>query len=277
LFFSLRPVFHSLPSRDSITKHPFHIVSPSPWPLLCSFSATLILFGLAYSFSSSSFSFFFLGATSLFFCSTFWWSSIVRESTFLGCHTRLVQSGLRLGMFLFIISEVFFFFAFFWAYLHRSLSPSVEIGSLWPPMGISSLDPFTIPLLNTFLLLSSGATVTWSHSSLISGRPTISVHALFITIILGFSFGGLQSIEYFYCSFTISDSVFGSCFYLATGFHGAHVFFGSLFLVINLFRLLCLHFTPSRHLGFEFAIWYWHFVDVVWILLFIIVYCWGSV
>jgi len=174
-----------------------------------------------------------------------------------------VQSGLRLGMCLFIISEVSFFFAFFWAYMHRSLSPAVEIGSLWPPLGISSLDPFTIPLLNTFLLLSSGATVTWSHSSLVSASPFTSALALVLTIFLGFSFGFLQGIEYFYCSFTISDGVFGSCFFLATGFHGAHVLLGSLFLAICLFRLLYLHFTPSRHLGFEFAIWYWHFVDVV--------------
>jgi len=174
-----------------------------------------------------------------------------------------VQSGLRLGMCLFIISEVFFFFAFFWAYLHRSLSPAVEIGSLWPPLGINSLDPFSIPLLNTFLLLSSGATVTWSHSSLVCGHTSTSALALFFTIFMGLSFGILQSIEYFYCSFTISDGVFGSCFYLATGFHGAHVLLGSLFLAICLCRLLSLHFTPSRHLGFEFAIWYWHFVDVV--------------
>merc|ERR1739838_996056 len=113
------------------------------------------------------------------------------------------------------------------------------------------------------LLLSSGASVTWSHSCLVSGICSDSIIALLLTIFLGLSFSVLQCAEYFYCSFTISDSVFGSCFYLATGFHGAHVFFGSLFLVINLFRLLCLHFTPSRHLGFEFAIWYWHFVDVV--------------
>ena len=188
---------------------------------------------------------------------------MVRESTFLGFHTRRVQFGLRLGMVLFIFSEVFFFFSFFWAYLHRSLSPAVEIGSLWPPVGISCLDPFTIPLLNTFLLLSSGATITWSHSCLVSGLFSHCVFSLLITLFLGFSFRFLQCAEYFYCSFTISDSVFGSCFYLATGFHGAHVVLGSVFLAVCLLRLLFFHFTPTRHLGFVFAIWYWHFVDVV--------------
>ena len=259
-----------------MTKHPFHLVSSSPWPLLASFSSLFFVCGLVFSWSSRGPLLLLLALALLFVTLVCWWTSIISESTFGGCHTLRVQSGLRLGMLLFIISEIFFFLSFFWAYLHCSLSPAVEIGSTWPPSGLVSLSAFHLPLLSTIVLLSSGATITWSHSALQSGLLCSSTSSLSLTIFLGLFFTMLQGTEYFYCSFCISDGAYGSCFYLATGFHGLHVIFGTLFLLACLFRSLSCHFTPDRHLGFVFACWYWHFVDVIWILLFLIVYVWGS-
>jgi len=246
-----------------MTKHPFHLVSQSPWPLTASLSAFLFASGLVLSWHKISILVLFLGLLFIFGVSIFWWSSVIIESTLEGIHTRRVQAGLRLGMLLFIVSEVFFFLGFFWAYLHSSLSPNVEVGSLWPPTGITPLNYFHLPFLNTVVLLSSGATITWAHSSLKFGAIFSCYRALYVTVALGIFFSLLQGLEYHFCSFCISDGVYGSCFFLATGFHGIHVLFGTLFLLVCLFRLACFHFTPSRHLGFEFACWYWHFVDVV--------------
>lgn len=197
---------------------------------------------------------------------------MVIESTYRGFHSSRVQCGLRLGMSLFIASEVFFFLAFFWAYLHCSSSPNVELGSSWPPPGLTPLSAFHLPLLNTVVLLTSGASVTFSHASLKAGSFSTSALSLGITVLLGLFFTLAQGLEYFLCSFCISDSSYGSCFFLATGFHGFHVLLGSAFLAVCLLRLSASHFSTTRHLGFEFACWYWHFVDVVWILLYLIIY-----
>lgn len=259
-----------------MSKHPFHLVSPSPWPLLSSCSSLFLVCGLVLSWSNSGLLLLVLGLLIIFVSSFLWWSSVIRESTSLGFHSLRVQSGLRIGMSLFIVSEIFFFLAFFWAYLHCALSPNVELGSSWPPPGLSSLSPLHVPLLNTIVLLCSGATVTWSHSSLCSGQFPSCFFSLLLTVALGVFFSLLQGFEYYQSSFCISDGAYGSCFYLATGFHGLHVLIGTLFLGVSLFRVAALHFTPSRHLGFVFACWYWHFVDVVWILLYLIVYIWGA-
>jgi len=259
-----------------MSKHPFHLVTPSPWPLAASLSSLFLVCGLVFSWSARGALLLLLSLTLLTTILYLWWSSVITESTSLGCHTLRVQSGLRLGIFLFIVSEVFFFVCFFWAYLHCSLSPAVEIGSSWPPSGLVSLRPFHLPLLSTVVLLTSGATITWSHSALTSGYTSSCFYSLFLTVGLGLFFTLLQGLEYFECSFCISDSSYGSCFYLATGFHGLHVIFGILFLATSLFRLHNFHYTPTRHLGFVFACWYWHFVDVIWILLYLIIYVWGS-
>lgn len=205
-----------------------------------------------------------------------WWRDVIREATFEGQHTSIVQIGLRQGMLLFIVSEIMFFFAFFWAFFHASINPSVWIGGVWPPEGLETLDPWAIPLLNTALLLTSGATVTWSHHSLRSGSKSSAQIALSLTIILAAIFTFLQVFEYLNAPFSISDGIYGSTFFMATGFHGLHVFIGTCFLTVCLFRLALNHFTREHHFGFEAAAWYWHFVDVVWIFLFITVYVWGS-
>jgi cytochrome c oxidase subunit 3 len=259
-------------------KHPFHLVDPSPWPIVTStaaFSVTtaavMYMHGLNGSGSFLVFSLFFLIA-SMFI----WWRDVVREGSFEGQHTSIVQLGLRFGMILFIASEVMFFFAFFWAFFWASLSPTPEIGSVWPPQGIEVLNAWEVPFLNTLILLSSGASVTWAHHAIVAGNRREAILALILTVSLAIVFTGLQVFEYSNAGFSISDSVYGSTFYMATGFHGFHVLIGTLFLSVCLVRLIFYHFTKQHHFGFEAAAWYWHFVDVVWLFLFISIYWWGG-
>jgi len=207
---------------------------------------------------------------------TLWFRDISAEGSYEGHHTLAVQKGLNLGVALFIVSEALFFLAIFWAFFHSALSPTVELGAHWPPMEIESINPFELPLLNTVLLLASGTTVTYSHHSLIQGNRSGAIFGLIFTVILAFIFTVLQGLEYTVASYTISDSVFGSCFYFGTGFHGLHVIIGTIFLASSLLRLFLYLLTLNHHLGFESAIIYWHFVDIVWLALYVSVYYWGS-
>jgi len=217
-----------------------------------------------------------LGFVSLIASMTFWFRDVISEGTYLGDHTSAVQRGITMGVGLFIVSEALFFLAIFWAFFHSALSPTVELGAQWPPMGITAINPFELPLLNTVILLSSGVTVTYSHHSLIQGNRSGTLYGLIATIILAIVFTFLQGIEYSVSSFTISDGAFGSCFFFGTGFHGLHVIIGTVFLAVAAFRILAYQLTDNHHLGFESAILYWHFVDVVWLFLFVSVYYWGS-
>jgi len=255
--------------------HPYHLIDPSPWPYIMGCSAFLTTLGSVIYFHYNNKILLFLGLISISSCLYFWLKDVIRESTFQGFHTIATLKGLKMGFLLFIISEVLLFFSFFWAFFHSSLSPSIEIGILWPPLGIEPINPFSIPLLNTAILLSSGATVTWSHHSIVSGNRKEALKSLILTIFLGVIFTLFQLFEYFESSFSIADSVYGSTFFIATGFHGFHVFVGTLFLLICLIRLNNYHFTKSHHFGFEAASWYWHFVDIVWLYLFICIYWWG--
>jgi len=205
-----------------------------------------------------------------------WWRDIIREGTFEGQHTSTVQLGLRMGMLLFIVSEIMFFVAFFWAFFHSSFNPSPAIGGVWPPAFFEVLNAWEIPFLNTVILLNSGATVTWAHHAIVWGNKRSASLALISTIFLAVIFTALQVFEYTSASFSISDGIYGSCFYMATGFHGFHVFIGTCFLTVCLIRLNLNHFTKEHHFGFEAAAWYWHFVDVVWLFLFVTIYWWGS-
>lgn len=264
--------------RKNQQKHPFHLVDPSPWPLLASIGVLALTFGAVmymHLYRGGAF-LFFIGLFLILYVMTVWWRDIIREGTFEGQHTKIVQDGLKLGMILFIISEVMFFFAFFWAFFHSSLSPMPEIGGVWPPKNISIINPFGIPFLNTILLLSSGATITWSHHSIVTGDKKETLLGLITTIGFAIIFTFFQIFEYLTSSFSISDGIYGSIFYLTTGFHGFHVFIGTCFLIICLFRIANHHFTRQHHFGFEAAIWYWHFVDIVWLCLFIAIYWWGS-
>nr|DAC76758.1 TPA_asm: cytochrome c oxidase subunit III [Pseudomyrmex feralis] len=253
---------------------PFHLVTPSPWPLIISFSIFNNLISIVAWFHNINM-LVILSMPCTIICAIQWWRDVIRESTYQGSHTQWVYEGLRMGMILFIISEVLFFVSFFWAYFHSSLSPSMDIGQLWPPNGIKAFNPYDIPLLNTIILVSSGVTITWAHHSILNKNFEEGKKSLNLTIILGVYFTLLQSIEYVESPFTISDSVYGSTFFVATGFHGLHVIIGSLFLFVCIMRLNVKHFSPYHHFGFEASAWYWHFVDVVWLFLFISIYWWS--
>nr|YP_010531117.1 cytochrome c oxidase subunit III [Dentathalia scutellariae]UXW93339.1 cytochrome c oxidase subunit III [Dentathalia scutellariae] len=256
--------------------HPFHMVDYSPWPILGALSTMILVAGSVKLFHQNSNYLLILGITITLMIMYQWWRDVVRESTFQGLHTHKVMMNMRWGMILFISSEIFFFISFFWAFFHTSLSPSIEIGSIWPPKGILTFNPTSIPLLNTLILISSGATITWTHHSLMNNNKMESMKSLMLTITLGILFSILQGYEYKMAPFTITDSVYGSTFFMATGFHGLHVLIGTTFLYINFNRIKSNHFSTYHHFGFEAAAWYWHFVDIVWLFLYISIYWWGN-
>ncbi len=264
--------------RSNFQDHPFHLVSPSPWPFLTSLSLLSLITTTSltiHNFSNAYYFFYislFLVVSSMFL----WFRDITSEATFLGDHTSAVQRGIVLGFILFIVSEALFFLAIFWAFFHSALTPTVELGAQWPPLGIEPVNPFELPLLNTVILLSSGATITYSHHALIVGQKKTAVTGALFTVILAVVFTFFQGVEYSVSSFTISDGAFGTCFFFGTGFHGLHVIIGTIFLSIALWRMIAYHFTSQHHLGFENPIMYWHFVDVVWLFLFLSMYYWGS-
>ena len=257
-------------------KHPYHLVTPSPWPLVGALGAgTLAVGGVLYMHEVTPWVIP-VGVVLVLLTMFLWWRDVVREAQYEGHHTPIVQIGLRYGMALFIASEVMFFAAFFWAFFDSSLFPKAATGFQWPPKGIEPFDPFEVPLLNTMILLLSGVTVTWAHHALREGDRQNLVRGLILTIVLGISFTSFQAYEYGHAAFHFTGGIYPSTFFMATGFHGFHVIIGTCFLIVCLFRALAGHFTPDHHFGFEAAAWYWHFVDVVWLFLFSCVYIWGS-
>ena len=261
---------------SNVICHPYHIVDESPWPIFESLGGLYLTTGIVSWFHLESILLFFVGIIILLLVITQWWRDISREGAVQGLHTSIVELGLRWGIALFIVSEVFFFVRFFWAFFHRSLTPTVEVGSVWPPFGIKVFNPFQVPLLNTIILISSGIRVTWAHHALMTGNFSQTRSGLLITIILGIYFTFLQGLEYFEASFTFADRVYGSTFFIATGFHGLHVLVGTLFLLVTFYRHVRYEFRAAHHFGFEAAAWYWHFVDVIWLFLYIVIYWWGS-
>nr|UCS09544.1 cytochrome c oxidase subunit 3 [Anilany helenae] len=255
--------------------HAYHMVNPSPWPLTGAAAAMFLTSGLAAWFHLNLLLPMLIGLTLMFLTMIQWWRDITREGTFQGHHTNPVQKGLRYGMILFITSEVFFFFGFFWSFYNASLSPPLDVGECWPPTGILPINPFEVPMLNTTVLLTSGISLTWAHHSIMEGHRKQAIQALTITVLLGLYFTLLQAMEYYEAPFTIADGIYGSTFFVPTGFHGLHVIIGSIFLLACLLRQTNFHFTTQHHFGFEAAAWYWHFVDVVWLFLFLSIYWWG--
>ena len=267
-------------------QHDYHLVDPSPWPAIGSVSAFILAIGLItwmhHSFAAAPY-LFGLGAVGVLYTMVGWWRDVVNEAEHEGYHTRVVQISHRYGMILFIASEVMFFVAWFWAYFSTALFPTDIhqvmradfIGHMWPPTGIETFNPWHLPLLNTLILLTSGTTVTWAHHALLHNDRDGLKWGLVLTIALGLSFTGIQAYEYMHAPFHYAGHIYGATFFMATGFHGAHVIIGSIFLIVCLIRALAGQFTPKQHLGFEFAAWYWHFVDVVWLFLFACIYVWG--
>ncbi|MET0293581.1 MAG: cytochrome c oxidase subunit 3 [Phenylobacterium sp.] len=276
-------------------KHDYHLVNPSPWPLVGSVSATIMAIGGviwmkgAFGIEKGASWVFFAGLAGVLYTMFGWWRDVIKEAH-AGDHTPVVSIGLRYGMILFIASEVMFFVAWFWIFFemalfheHRTLSAIEEVRNAWttwPPHGVHTVPPWELPLVNTLTLLLSGTTVTWAHHALQIGDRKGAKLALFLTIALGVMFTSIQAYEYhhilthqyFYSEAAANSGLYGSSFFMATGFHGFHVLIGTIFLTVCLLRLLAGHFTPEKHFGFEAAAWYWHFVDVVWLFLFAFIY-----
>ncbi len=260
-------------------KHPYHLVDPSPWPLLSAFAGGALVSGIIVLSHGGGKWLLLLGVLAVAACMWGWWRDVLKESRNPAYHTPVVRLGLRYGMILFIASEVMFFVAFFWAYFHFALYPDHVSGAaqaIWPPAGIYTFDPFHLPFLNTLILLLSGCTVTWAHHCLLENDRKGLVTGLALTVVLGVTFSLLQAYEYAVAPFAFTGGVYPSVFFLATGFHGFHVIVGTIFLAVCLVRAMRGGFTPEKHFGFEAAAWYWHFVDVVWLFLFVSIYWWGA-
>jgi cytochrome c oxidase subunit 3 len=259
-------------------RHFYHMVRPSWTP----FFAATISFQLVLSFvgymHNYAFGLFFLKISLIqfIFVLFFWFRLVIIEGTYEGMHTKVVQKNLKNGFALFILSEIMFFFGFFWAFFYLSVAPNVEIGCIWPPKNIYPINPFKLPLLNTLILLLSGLFITLVHMFLRVRNYRIVSFNYKLTLLCGILFMKIQYYEYVNAAFTIADSVYGSTFYLLTGFHGLHVLIGAVFIFICYIRTFLGHFTSTHHVGFECAAWYWHFVDVVWLFLYFSVYLWGS-
>ncbi|MBV9785840.1 MAG: cytochrome c oxidase subunit 3 [Acidisphaera sp.] len=275
---SIEPHGATLPATSGL-KQPYHLVDPSPWPIVGAVGAGLTVLGIILVAHYSSYAVLVIGLACVLGVMFFWWRDVVRESRTPGLHTPVVRLGLRYGMTLFISSEVMFFVGFFWAFFNYALFPENVSGAVhpvWPPEGVHTFDPFHFPFLNTLILLLSGTTITWAHHCLIEGNRRGLIMGLGLTIILGISFTSFQALEYSNAPFAFTGGVYPSVFFMATGFHGFHVIVGTSFLIVCWFRARAGQFSPQRHFGFEAAAWYWHFVDVVWLFLFICVYWWGA-
>ncbi len=264
--------------------HDYHLVEPSPWPAIGGVAAFVFAVGAIMWFKDMGIWLFLIGVAAVLYTMMMWWRDVIAEAEHQGHHTPVVQLHLRYGMILFIASEVMFFVAWFWAFFDASLyfgeaiqAARVEhTGGHWPPQGIETFDPWHLPLINTLILLTSGTTVTWAHHALQHNDRDGLKWGLICTVILGALFTCVQAYEYAHAGFGFSENIYGATFFMATGFHGFHVLIGTIFLTVCLFRALAGHFKPEQHFGFEAAAWYWHFVDVVWLFLFVCIYVWGA-
>ena len=268
-------------SKKNKFRHPFHIVTPSPWPfftsvLLATLATNTVLYLHNFTCGGVMTLISFIGVS---FCLFLWWSDVILESFYMARHTKIVQRSLRIGMYLFLTTELLFFIGFFWAFFHSALCPVIQIGCIWPPKGIKVIDCWSLPLFNTYLLLASGFYATIAHKLSKVGvewYPQLITRCLTQAILLGVIFTSIQLYEYITAPFDFSDGIYGSVFYITTGFHGMHVIVGTIFLIVALTRLCDKQLYGRYFFNIEGAVWYWHFVDVIWIFLFLTLYIWGS-
>ena len=263
-----------------VKNHDYHILSPSLNPFLGAVAAFAMFTGVVFWLHGSSPWLAIIGLVGVLYVMFSWWADVIDESH-AGDHTPVVRIGLRYGFIFFITSEVMFFLAWFWSFFKHAMYPmgpnSPAIDGVWPPVGIETFDPWHLPLINTLILLCSGAAATWAHHALVHENNRKDVkNGLILAILLGALFSVFQAYEYSHAAFGFSGNIYGANFFMATGFHGFHVLIGTIFLAVCLIRTYAGHFTPERHIGFEAAAWYWHFVDVVWLFLFLAVYVWGG-
>ncbi|TDL76296.1 cytochrome c oxidase subunit 3 [Palleronia sediminis] len=257
--------------------HDYHILSPSLHPFVASVGAFVMLIGAVLWMHAITPFPFFIGLAIVLYSMFAWWSDVVAESNE-GDHTPVVRIGLRYGFILFIMSEVMFFSAWFWSFFKHALYPMETFSEgQWPPPAIETFDPWHLPLINTLILLCSGCAATWAHHALVheNNRKDVAT-GLIVAVLLGVIFTFFQAYEYSHAAFGFAGNIYGANFFMATGFHGAHVIIGTIFLFVCYLRLRAGHFSPEKHVGFEAAAWYWHFVDVVWLFLFASIYIWGS-
>lgn len=256
--------------------HSYHLVEVSPWPITTGISVLSLLLGNVMLFNNKEYGLelIIVSILSIIYSTYYWFKDIIIEGTYRGEHTKKVERGLNIGFMLFVISEVCVFFGLFFAYFYNSLVPTIEVGGIWPPLGIVTLDYKALPLFNTLILLSSGFSIIACHNYILNRNYNKSIFYLLLTIILGLAFIYFQYIEYYSSAFTIADSVYGSSFFILTGCHGLHIIIGTTFLLLTLIRFS--HFTNHHHVQFTSAAIYWHFLDVVWLALYFILYCWGS-
>lgn len=256
-------------------QHPYHLVQVSPWPIALSLSTFSLLLGSVLLFNNIFLAkeITLLGIASIIYGSYYWFKDIIIEGTYRGEHTKQVEKGLTLGFVLFIVTEVCVFFSLFFSYFYQALVPSIEIGGIWPPIGIITMDYKGVPLLNTLILLSSGFSITASHNFILNRNFSMAYVYLIYTIVLGILFVYCQYLEYFNSFFTLTDSVYGSIFYILTGLHGVHIIIGTIFFIFTLLRFS--HFTTEHHVQFTSASIYWHMLDAVWLLLYFLLYCWS--
>jgi cytochrome c oxidase subunit 3 len=285
---SEKPDSHDLVRfEDSGIPQPWHLVRPSIWPILGAFAAGLMMLGLVWYMHKDVFHIggialvpgirvFVFGFLCVLMIMFVWWRDIIHEAVDEKAHSKPVRKGLHYGMALFISSEVMFFVAFFWAYFSAALFPPQILGGIWPPANIKTSEPLDIPFMMTLILLLSGTTVTWAHHAILANNRRDAVRALVITVLLGVTFTIFQAWEYAHADFSLKSGMFGSTFYMATGFHGFHVMIGTIFLAVCLWRARRGDFKPESHFGLTAAAWYWHFVDVVWLFLFCAIYIYGA-
>ena len=294
---------HGVTGSSSENDRNYCLVDPSPWPIVMSLSVLILATGAVIWLSGHKGepifpksaviggTAFYIGLASVLATMFVWWRDVINEAHTPGLHTTTVQNGLRWGMALFIFSEVMFFVAWFWAFFNSATFPTDAVqymrtevfGGIWPPKGTYVINPWHLPIINTIILVSSGGTLMWAAKGLMSNNREQLTRGLIITILLGLLFTTLQVYEFIHAPFVFgfdprhpSANNYGSTFFMATGFHGFHVIVGTIFLFVCLLRAYAGHFTAKQHLGFEFAEWYWHFVDAVWIFLFICIYVWGN-
>nr|AZL93184.1 cytochrome c oxidase subunit 3 [Diapriidae sp. ZJUH_2016010] len=256
-----------------MNNHPYHIVSNSPWPIIFSINLMNFIISNLLMMNMKNNKFLLIMMMLLIIIMMNWWKNLMLESLMQGFRTIKCKIMMKFSMILFILSEIMFFMSMFWCYMHMYLSPSIEIGSIWPPKNIEMFNPFLIPLINSIILITSGMTLTYSHYLMINNKFIKSIIYMYMTIILGMMFTTIQIYEYKMSFFNISDSIYGSIFFMLTGFHGLHVIIGTIFLITSL-KNMYNKFSKMNNLSFELSSWYWHFVDFIWLMVYTLVYWW---
>lgn len=264
--------------KVSKISYPYQIVLNSPWPIILSIILLdffIFVVSIFYNVNHSSFFF------HIAFCLTgitlyFWISELIKEGLYIGDHSKIEVSNLTIGFILFVVSEIIIFIILFFSYFYNSFIPAIEIGSEWPPYAIKIINPYSLPLFNTALLYFSGISISISQNYLLTRNKYHTLFFLLFTIILALLFTMVQLYEYKQASFSILDSIYGTNFFVLTGFHGIHVIIGTSLLIISFLRFFFNHFQSNNQVGYHASAIYWAFVDWLWLFIMAFLYIWSS-